>query len=75
MTNEEVKNALFQKSVVSCNIPHIGTFSDMHVSAVIYRVVEKRLYVSAELADKGGRSVIIVKPEWIKAIKQKENAT
>ena len=72
MTNEEVKNALFQKSVVSCNIPHLGDLSDMHVSAVIYRVVENKLYVSAELADRGGRSVVIVKPEWIKI---KENTT
>lgn len=72
MTNEEVKNALFQKSVVSCNIPHLGELSDMHVSAVIYRAVENKLLVSAELADKGGRSVVIVKPEWVK---RKENTT
>ena len=72
MTNEEVKHALLHKSVVSCNIPHVGERPDMHVSAVISRVVENKLYVSAELADRGGRSVVIAKPEWIKI---KENTT
>lgn len=65
MTNNELKDALINRRPVCFTVPHIGEFNGKYVSAVIYRVVENRLCVSAEIADKSGRSVIIVTPEQI----------
>lgn len=54
MTNPELKEALLQGYPVICRgVEYIC------VSGIIYRAVEGKIIVSAELLDKGGKSVTI----------------
>lgn len=63
MTNDELKQALFNKRPVIHNAPTIGEIEYKCVSAIIYRVnKEGKLTISAELTDKYEHSVSIVDP-------------
>lgn len=64
MTNEELKRALFSKEPVI----FMGTQYD-HVSAIIYRVDKKGLYITGELTDSNQRSVTIAHAEKIEAVR------
>ncbi len=54
MTNPELKEALLQGYPVICR-----GIKYARVSAIIYRAVNGRIVVSAELMDEGGKSVTI----------------
>ena len=55
MTNEEAKNAMFQRTPVTYN-----GISYSYISAIIYRYDRNhKLLISAELTDKNNRSVTI----------------
>lgn len=57
MSNDELKDALFGGlPVVYKGIEY------QRVSGIIYRVMEGKLWVRAELADKCGHSIVIVDP-------------
>ncbi len=58
MTNEELKEALFNKSPVTA-----GGISYICVSAIIYRVINNNLTIQVELLDKNNQSVTITKAE------------
>lgn len=64
MTNEELKRALFSKEPVL----FMGTQYD-HVSAIIYRVDKKGLYITGELTDSNRHSVTIAHAEKIEAVR------
>lgn len=66
MNNSELKEALFNQRPIIFNKPLVGELHYNRVSAVIYRVKDGRLHVSAEIEDKCGRSVMIVEPENIR---------
>ncbi len=68
MTNPELKEALLQGYPVICrNIEYA------RVSAIIYRAVNGRIVVSAELMDKGGKSVTIVQSKDVSKEEGAEN--
>lgn len=58
MTNEELKEALFNKTPVTA-----GGINYQCVSAIIYRVINKTLTIQVELLDKNNKSVTITKAE------------
>lgn len=58
MTNEELKEALFNQSPVTA-----GGITYRCVSAIIYRVINKTLTIQVELLDKNNKSVTITKAE------------
>lgn len=61
MSNEELKTAMFNKCpVIHHSYDHRETEYD-HVSAIIYRYIKGKLTVTAEVYDKSGRSVSVVK--------------
>ena len=66
MNNTELKEALFNKRPVIFNMPSLGEIHYKCVSAIIYRVKDGKLTVSAEIEDKCGHSVTIVRPESIR---------
>lgn len=66
MNNTELKEALFNKRPVIFNMPSLGEIRYKCVSAIIYRVKDGKLTVSAEIEDKCGHSVTIVRPESIR---------
>lgn len=55
MTNSELKEALFSRQPVM----HMGVRYD-YVSAIIYRVAEGKLVITAELTDSISRSTSVV---------------
>ena len=66
MNNTELKEALFNKRPVIFNMPSLGEIRYKCVSAIICRVKDGKLTVSAEIEDKYGHSVTIVRPESIR---------
>lgn len=60
MNNQELKEALLQRSPVS-----FRGIAYAYVSAIIYRAVNGQIIVSAELMDKSGKSVTIAVPRAI----------
>lgn len=66
MDNNELKEALFNQRPVIFNMPSMGELHYKRVSAIIYRVTNGKLSVSAEIEDKCGHSVTIVDPKNIR---------
>lgn len=72
MDNYELQKALFnQRSIILkistiSEIPNMGELNYKRVSAIIYRVKNGKLCVSAEIEDKCGHSVTIVDPKNIR---------
>lgn len=65
MTNEQLKAALLS----GCLVEHKGTIYKC-VSAIIYRNVDNKLDISAELTDKNNNnSVVIVNPWYVSEVK------
>lgn len=60
MNNAELKEALFSREPVV----HMGTRYD-YVSGIIYRTCKGQLYITAELMDKAGNSVTIVRADKV----------
>lgn len=65
MTNEELKKALFARSPVIYSDAY-GSREYRHVSSIIYRCVNGKLEITAEVLDKTDRSVSIVDPTKLK---------
>ena len=61
MNNEEVKQALANGKPVIYFVPLVGDVNFDRVSAVIYRIINGELAVTAELEDKKGRSTATVR--------------
>lgn len=61
MTNEEVKQALVTGKPVIYYVPLVGDVRYDRVSAVIYRIINGELAVTAELEDKKGRLTATVR--------------
>ena len=61
MTNEEVKQALANGKPVIYFVPLVGDVRYDRVSAVIYRIINGELAVTAELEDRKGRSTATVR--------------
>lgn len=61
MTNEEVKQALVTGKPVIYFVPLVGDVRHDRVSAVIYRIINGELAVTAELEDREGRSIATVR--------------
>lgn len=66
MDNTELKEALFNQRPVILKIPLLGDIEYSKVSAIIYRVVDGKTKVSAELYNKSGNSVTVAPPECIR---------
>ncbi len=67
MTNDELKQALFNKRPVIHNKPPLGEIEYKCVSAIIYRVnKEGKLDISAELTDICGHSVSTADPAQLR---------
>lgn len=67
MTNDELKQALFNKRPVIHNMPLLGEIEYKCVSAIIYRVnKQSKLDISAELTDICGHSVSTVDPALLR---------
>lgn len=65
MTNEQLKAALLS----GCPVDFKGTIYKC-VSGIIYRNVDGKLDISAELTDRSNNnSVIIVNPWWVSEVK------
>lgn len=65
MANEELKKALFARSPVIYSDAY-GSREYKHVSAIIYRCVDGKLEITAEILDKNDRSVSTVNPVKLK---------
>lgn len=61
MTNEEVKQALVTGKPVIYFVPLVGDVRYDRVSAVIYRIINGELAVTAELEEREGRSTATVR--------------
>lgn len=61
MTNEEVKQALVTGKLVIYFVPLVGDVRYDRVSAVIYRIINGELAVTAELEDRKGRPTATVR--------------
>lgn len=61
MNNEEVKQALANGKPVIYFVPLVGDVRYDRVSAVIYRIINGELAVTAELEDRKGRSTATVR--------------
>lgn len=66
VNNNELKEALLNQRPVILNQPLYGELHYSCVSAIIYRVKNGKLDISAELKDKCGRSVTIAAPKQIR---------
>lgn len=69
MDNAELKEALTnRRPVVHMTVDGCPEYDAIYerVSAIIYRMIDGRLTVLAELSDKHGHSVTIVKAEKVK---------
>ena len=69
MTPGELKDALTDGRRVSVKIGTGGDITYERVSAVIYRMIDGRLTVCAELSDKNGRSVTVVRAQDVTTAK------
>ena len=69
MTNDELKEALMDRCPVLLSVGN-SEIEYSRVSAVIYRIIDGKLCVSAELMDKNGRSVTIARAQNIKSKKE-----
>ncbi len=66
MNNNELKEALFNQRPVILKQPLYGELHYSCVSALIYRVKNGKLDVTAELKDKSGHSVTTADPKQIR---------
>lgn len=74
MTNEEVKQALVTGKPVIYFEPLVGDVRYDRVSAVIYRIINGELAVTAELEGREGRSTATVRIDRLRFNKEdKEN--
>ena len=73
MTNEEVKQALATGKPVIYFVPLVGDIRYDRVSAVIYRIINGELAVTAELEDKKGRLTATVRIDRLRFKEDKEN--
>lgn len=73
MTNEEVKQALVTGKPVIYFVPLVGDIRYDRVSAVIYRIINGELAVTAELEDKKGRLTATVRIDRLRFKEDKEN--
>lgn len=70
MSNDELKQALLDRSAVIARIDSIGDVPCAYVSAIVYRVCGGKLVIQAEVMDMNERSVMIVDP---KKLRKKED--
>lgn len=70
MTNEEVKQALVTGKPVIYFVPLVVRYD--RVSAVIYRIINGELAVTAELEDREGRSTATVRIDRLRFEKKEE---
>lgn len=75
MNNEEVKQALVTGKPVIYFVPLVGDIRYDRVSAVIYRIINGELAVTAELEDREGRSTATVRIDRLRFKEDKENDT
>lgn len=73
MTNEEVKQALANGKPVIYFVPLVGDVRYDRVSAVIYRIINGELAVTAELEEREGRSTATVRIDRLRFKEDKEN--
>lgn len=73
MNNEEVKQALANGKPVIYFVPLVGDVRYDRVSAVIYRIINGELAVTAELEDREGRSTATVRIDRLRFKEDKEN--
>lgn len=73
MTNEEVKQALVTGKPVIYYVPLVGDVRYDKVSAVIYRIINGELAVTAELEGREGRSTATVRIDRLRFKEDKEN--
>ncbi len=66
MNNTQLKEALFNQRPVILKMPLLGDIEYSKVSALIYRVVDGKTKITAELYDKNGNSVTVAPPEYIR---------
>lgn len=66
MDNNELKKALFNQRPIILDAPTTGELHYKFVSAIIYRVKNGKLDVTAELKDKCGHSVTIADSKKIR---------
>lgn len=65
MTNEELKEALFSAVPVVCD-----GIRYQRITAIVYRVVNKELFISGELLDGNGNCVIYAPARKIELYKE-----
>lgn len=70
MSNDELKQALFDRSPVIARFDSIGDVPCAYVSAIVYRVCGGNLRIQAEVMDLNERSIMIVEP---KNLRKKED--
>lgn len=73
MTNEEVKQALVTGKPVIYFVPLVGDVRYDRVSAVIYRIINGELAVTAELEGREGRSTATVRIDRLRFKEDKES--
>ena len=73
MTNEEVKQALANGKPVRFFVPLVGYVRYARVSAVIYRIINGELAVTAELEGREGRSTATDRIDRQRYKEDKEN--
>lgn len=73
MNNEEVKQALVTGKPVIYFVPLVGDVRYDRVSAVIYRIINGELAVTAELEGREGRSTATVRIDRLRFKEDKEN--
>ena len=66
MNNTELKEALFNQRPVILKMPLLDDIEYSKVSALIYRVVDGKTKITAELYDKSGNGVTVAPPEYIR---------
>lgn len=72
MTNEKIKQALVTGKPVIYFVPLVGDVKYDRVSAVIYRIINGELAVTAELEDREGRSTATVRIDRLRFEKKEE---
>lgn len=65
MTNEELKEALFSGAPVVCD-----GIRYQKITAIVYRVVNKELFISGELLDGNGNCVVYAPARRIEYFKE-----
>lgn len=66
MNNIELKEALFNQRPVVLKMPYSKDVEYTNVSALIYRVVNGKTKISAELYDKNKNSVTVAPSKYIR---------